>query len=305
MDLSEPLDCLVIGGGPAGLTAAVYLGRFRRRVTLVDKGWSRAEWITLSHNLVGYSDGIAGPVLLEDMRAQARLYGARLQKGAIEAVRRTQAGMFIADIDGSELSAKTVLLATGVTENKPPLPHLAEAVRSGLIRTCPVCDGYEAIDKRVAVLGEGEHAAAEAIFLRTYTAQVTLLLPAYGDDALSKQTRLTLKDAAVAVSHVTVGAVALDGDRVVVLEVEDGKIHRFDMVYSAFGTTAQSQIAQTLKARVDPAARLLVNRHQQTSVDGLYAAGDLVRGLNQICIAEGEAAIAATAIHHHLPTAFV
>ena len=295
----------MIGGGPAGLTAAVYLGRFRRRVTLVDKGWSRAEWITLSHNLVGYSDGIAGPVLLEDMRAQARLYGARLQKGAIEAVRRTQAGMFIADIDGSELSAKTVLLATGVTENKPPLPHLAEAVRSGLIRTCPVCDGYEAIDKRVAVLGEGEHAAAEAIFLRTYTAQVTLLLPAYGDDALSKQTRLTLKDAAVAVSHVTVGAVALDGDRVVVLEVEDGKIHRFDMVYSAFGTTAQSQIAQTLKARVDPAARLLVNRHQQTSVDGLYAAGDLVRGLNQICIAEGEAAIAATAIHHHLPTAFV
>ena len=72
--MSEMLDCLVIGGGPAGLTASIYLGRFRRRVTVIDKGWSRAEWITLSHNLPGFPNGIAGPALLEAMRAQARLY---------------------------------------------------------------------------------------------------------------------------------------------------------------------------------------------------------------------------------------
>jgi thioredoxin reductase (NADPH) len=304
MHMSEALDCLVIGGGPAGLTASIYLGRFRRRVTVIDKGCSRAEWITLSHNLPGFAHGVPGPVFLEDMRCQARLYGADLQKGAIEAVRRREGGGFTATIDGVDLSAKTVLLATGVIENKPPLPHLADAVKRGLIRTCPICDGYEAIGKRVAVLGAGEHAAAEALFLRTYSDQITLLLPAYGADVLTEETRRSLKNASVVVTHVAVGAVSLDDDGVVALEVEDGKIHRFDVVYSAFGTTSQSQLATALAARVDPAGRLFVSEHQQTSIEGLYAAGDLVRGLNQICVANGEAAIAATAIHNHLPRMF-
>ena len=300
----ETLDCLVIGGGPAGLTASIYLGRFRRRVTVIDKGWSRAEWITLSHNLPGFPNGIAGPALLEAMRAQARLYGASLRTGVVEALRRTDDGRFTARLDGVDLSASTVLLATGVIENKPPVPHLADAVKRGLIRTCPICDGYEAIGKRVAVLGTGEHAAAEALFLRTYCDQITLLLPADGADVLSDETRRSLQPATVIVTHVTIGAVSLEDDGVVALEVEDGKIHRFDLVYSAFGTTSQSQLANALQAHADPSGRLLVNEHQQTSVEGLYAAGDVVRGLNQISVANGEAAIAATVIHNALPKAF-
>jgi thioredoxin reductase (NADPH) len=91
---------------------------------------------------------------------------------------------------------------------------------------------------------------------------------------------------------------------VTALTAEDGRMHRFDAVYSAFGTTAQTQLARTLKARMDHEGRLLVNEHQETSVKGLFAAGDLVRGLNQISVANGEAAIAATAIHNQLPHAF-
>jgi thioredoxin reductase (NADPH) len=302
--MTEPLDCLVIGGGPAGLTAAIYLGRFRRRVTVIDKGWSRAEWITRSHNLPGFLEGIAGPALLVAMRAQARRYGAHLQIGAIEAVGRLTHQVFSARIHGADITAKTVLLATGVVENSPPLPHLAEAVKHGLIRTCPICDGYEALGKRVAVLGSGEHAAAEALFLRTYTDQLTLLLPAYGADALSESTCAALKRARVAVLHVSVGAVSLDDDGVIALAVEDGEIHHFDLAYSAFGTTAQSQLAGALAAETDEAGRLVVDAHQQTSIAGLYAAGDVVRGLNQICVADGEAAIAATAIHNGLPKPF-
>lgn len=302
--MSGVLDCLVIGGGPAGLTAATYLGRFRRRVTVVDKGWSRAEWITLSYNLAGFARGIAGPVLLEDMRVQARLYGAHLQKGEVEAVTPVEGGGFTARINGADLVASTVLLTTGVIENKPPLPHLADAVKSGLIRTCPICDGYEAIGKRIAVLGVSEHAAAEALFLRTYSDQITLLLPVSGGNALSEQTRQALAEAAVLVTHVTVGAVPLDESGVVALEVEDRKLHHFDIVYSAFGTTSQSQLVKALPARADPSSRLFVNEHQQTSIDGFYAAGDVVRGLNQICVANAEAAIAATAIHNHLQRTF-
>jgi thioredoxin reductase (NADPH) len=302
--VSGMLDCLVIGGGPAGLTAATYLGRFRRRVTVVDKGWSRAEWMTLSHNLPGFAHGIAGPVLLEDMRAQARLYGANLQKGEVEDVQQVEDGGFTALIDGAKLSTSTVLLATGVMENKPPLPHLADAVKSGLIRTCPICDGYEAIGKRIAVLGAGQHAAAEALFLRTYSDQITLLLPACGADVLPEQTRRLLEHAKIVVTHVTVGAVSLNESGVVALEVEDGKVHHFDIVYSAFGTTSQSQLAKARRARADPSGRLFVNEHQQTSIEGFYAAGDVVRGLNQICVANAEAAIAATAIHNRLQRTF-
>jgi thioredoxin reductase (NADPH) len=302
--MSEVLDCLVIGGGPAGLTASTYLGRFRRRVTVIDKGWSRAEWITLSHNLPGFAGGIAGPALLEDMRLQARRYGASLQTGFVEALRQSDEGRFIATVGGLDMTANTVLLATGVIENRPPLPHLADAVKHGLIRTCPICDGYEAIGKRVAVLGAGEHAAAEALFLRTFCEQVTLLLPLDAAGAVSADTRRSLELAAVVIKHVALGAVSLDDDGVVALEVEDGKIHRFDLVYSAFGTTSQSQLASALQARADPSGRLFVDEHQQTSVEGLYAAGDVVRGLNQIAVADGEAAIGATAIHNHLPKVF-
>jgi thioredoxin reductase (NADPH) len=303
-NMSALLDCLVIGGGPAGLTASIYLGRFRRRVTVIDKGWSRAEWITLSHNLPGFPNGIAGPALLEDMRSQARRYGSTLQKGVVDALRQTDKECFVATIEGIDVLASTVFLATGVIENKPPLAHLADAVKRGLIRTCPVCDGYEAIGKRIAVLGVGEHAAAEALFLRTFSDQITLMLPAYGAGTFSDKTQQLLESAAVMITHVTVGAVSLGEDGVMALEVEDGKIHRFDLVYSAFGTTSQSQLADALQARADLSGRLFVNEHQQTSVAGLYAAGDVVRGLNQISVANGEAAVAATAIHNYLPRAF-
>ena len=299
--MSDVLDCLVIGGGPAGLTAAIYLGRFRRRVLVVDKGWSRAEWIRLSHNLPGYPDGIAGPALLENLRLQARLYGAVLQKGVVENLRREDNGLFVAEVDGVTISARTVLLAAGVVENKPPLEHVADAVKHGLIRTCPICDGYESIGKRIAVLGNGEHAAAEGLFLRTFAAHVTLLLSVADARNLTAETRTKLENAAIVISHVTVGAVSLGADGVTAISVEDGESHHFDAVYSAFGIAPQTMLATSVGAKIDPANRLFVGEHQETSIDGLFAAGDLVRGLNQISVAEGEAAIAATAIHNRLP----
>jgi thioredoxin reductase (NADPH) len=295
---AEALDCLVIGGGPAGLTAAIYLGRFRRQAMVVDKGWSRAEWIRLSHNLPGFPEGIEGPVLLERMRRQAHLYGVEQGKGEISTLERT-GDVFTAEMEGFAIEARTVILATGVVENKPPLPHLADAVKRGLIRTCPICDGYESIDKTIAVLGDGEHAAAEALFIRTYTSRLTLIL--VGEDVrLSPATMAALSAAGIAVSHVGVRGVSLEQTDVAALYAEDGQVHRFDAIYTAFGTTSQSQLARALGARIDEGGRLFVDEHQQTSVDGLFAAGDLVRGLNPISVADGEAAIAATAVHNRL-----
>jgi thioredoxin reductase (NADPH) len=302
--MSDVLDCLVIGGGPAGLTAAIYLGRFRRRVLVVDKGWSRAEWITKSHNLPGFPEGVAGPVLLGNLRAQARHYGAVIETGVVDALLCDDEGVFTAKAGPSILTARTVILATGVIENKPPVAHVADAVKRGLIRTCPICDGYEIIGKHVAVLGNGEHAAREALFLRTYTDKLSLLLMATEMTELSQDTQRSLQSAGIGVTHVVIGSVSLGGNGVTVLYVEDTQTHRFDAIYSAFGTISQTMLATGLGARMDSSNRLFVDEHQATSVDGLFAAGDLVRGLNQISVAEGEAATASTAIHNRLPKIF-
>jgi thioredoxin reductase (NADPH) len=312
--MGEALDCLVIGGGPAGLTAAVYLGRFLRSVMVIDKGWSRAEWIPQSHNLPGFPDTVAGSVLLERMRAQAQLYGAVLTSGEVERLDLGVDGLFVAQGSwtpppglrkaadqgsGDTVSARTVLLATGVIENKPPVPHMADAVKRGLIRTCPICDGFESRGKHVGVLGLGEHAAAEALFLRTYTDKLSLLLVG-ATDALSETTRAKLAAQNIAVNHVGPGAVRLEQDGATALTAEDGQVHHLDIIYSAFGTTPQTSLVERLGARMDDDGRLRVDSHQESSIEGLFAAGDVVRGLNQISVANGEASIAATAIHNRL-----
>jgi thioredoxin reductase (NADPH) len=302
--MSDILDCLVIGGGPAGLTAGIYLGRFRRHVLVVDKGWSRAEWITQSHNLPGFPNGIAGPVLLGNLRTQARLYGATLETGIVDSLLREGNELFSVKISTRTLLARTVILSTGVVENKPPVAHVADAVKRGLIRTCPICDGYENIGKNIAVLGDGEHAAAEALFLRTFTTKLSLLLMATDPTILSEDTKRALRAAGIGVAHVVVGSVSVGDDGVTMLSVEDAQTHRYDAIYSAFGTTPQAMLAIGLGAQMDSSNRLFVDAHQATSVEGMYAAGDLVRGLNQISVAEGEAATAATSVHNRLPKAF-
>jgi len=299
--MRTPLDCLIVGGGPAGLTAATCLGRFRRRVTIIDKGWSRAEWITRSHNIPGFPFGIAGPELLDLMRAQASSYGAAIEHDSVTDIARAADGMFTVSVSARTIQARTILLASGVVENKPPLAHFADAVKRGIIRTCPICDGYEAIGKRVAVIGSGEHAAAEALFLRTFSSDVSLLLMADDDAILTDNTVSRLHAASILVNHVLGGSVSVGSDGLTEVSIEDGGKHLFNLVYSAFGTTAQSMLAMDLGARVDDARRLFVTEHQETSIPGLYAAGDVVRGLNQITVADGEAAIAATAIHNSLP----
>ncbi len=298
--MAEGLDCLVIGGGPAGLTAAIYLARFRRSVSVVDGGKSRAGWIPRSHNLPGFPDGVEGPVLLENMRVQARRYGAVLREGLVTALSRSDDGLFRARLGEAALTARTVLLATGVVENEPRLPDVFDATRRGLIRVCPICDGYEITGKRVGIIGNSDHAAAEALFLRTYTAHLTLML--VGDsDELPPARRQALHELGICVTRAPIEEVRIEDARICALCTLDGALHAFDVLYSAFGTTPQSVLARGLGADMDDCGKLCTGERQETSVEGLYAAGDVVRGLNQISVATGEAAIAATAIHNRLP----
>ena len=269
----ERYDAIVVGAGPAGLTAATYLARFRRRVLVMRAGPSRASWIPESHNTPGFPHGVGGNELLRRLTEQAAAFGAEFRDLRVD--RLSRAGdMFEVSGQGQVVEAPAVLLATGVLDRMPDIDGLDDAVRRSLVRMCPICDAYEAIDKRIAVLGDGGLAQREAAFLRTYSDQVSVI----GEYN---------------------GRIELTGDTAE-WTAPDGAAQSFDHLYLALGCSPQSALAVDGGARRDDEGNLVVDAHQMTSIDGLYAAGDVVRGLNQIAVATGEAAIAATAIHNQL-----
>jgi thioredoxin reductase (NADPH) len=136
------LDCLIVGGGPAGLTAAIYLARFRRRTRLIDAGFSRAALIPKSHNFPGFPDGISGVEILARLNAHATRYGAHVERGRVSELRCREDGVFVATAEGRSLTARRVILATGVVDSLPEIEGLKDHIRTGRIRLCPVCDGF-------------------------------------------------------------------------------------------------------------------------------------------------------------------
>ncbi len=292
------LDCLVIGAGPAGLTAGIYLARFRRRFLVIDGSASRAALIPRSHNCPGFPDGITGFELLDRLREQAQRYGAEIRPGCIESLRKLPDGSFVATGTLGEIHAKTVLLATGTVDIEPELPDVQDAVRRGLIRHCPICDAFEAIDKRVGVIGHGQHALKEALFLSDYTRNLTVFT--LGEALKAQQDTLAKARAAeIRIVDAPVISVQLEDDRIEALQTQDGQVYRFDYLYSALGARERSELAAMLDAELDEQGSIkILDAHQRTSVEGLFAAGDVVADLNQISVAYAHAARASVAIHN-------
>lgn len=300
--MTDPtLDCLIVGGGPAGLTAAVYLARYRRRVRIVDAGESRAATIPVSHNYPGFPGGVAGTALLARLGAQAMRYGIDVTRGRVDAL--TRDGAFVARVGDQFIRATTVLLACGVIDRKPTAADpaaLRDGTAAGLIRWCPVCDGYEAIGKDVALIAAPESAVEHALFLRSYTDRLTLLVEsthgALGPDDLTR-----LQEAGIRTVQAPIARIRIGGDRHVHVAFAQEPESQFDVLYPMLGADAQSSLATALGAQCDAQGELVVDPHQSTTVPGLYAAGDLVKALNQMTVGMGHAAIAATAIHNALP----
>lgn len=299
--MPELHDCLIVGAGPAGLTAATYLARFHRDIVVVDAGHSRARWIPASHNCPGFPFGVAGNELLARFRTHAEEYDVRIEDGRIDRLERDGEGRFLSwDRDGTCRRARCVILATGVVDRLPELEGVEEAIACGAVRLCAVCDGYEACDDAIGVLAPLEEAVGHASFLRTFSRQVVAIETG---ETVAQARREELEALALEAGVELFGpprrlALAEGACRV---EYGNGHQLTLDTLYPVLGSDAQSSLALALGARCDDNQELVVDSRLQTSVDGLYAIGDVVSALNQISVAVGHAAIAATAVHRRLP----
>ncbi|MES2631934.1 MAG: NAD(P)/FAD-dependent oxidoreductase [Pseudomonadota bacterium] len=294
----ETLDCLVIGGGAAGLTAAMYLGRYRRRVLVIDDGKSRLWMIPMSRNVLGFPDGIAGTDLLDRLRDHATRFDVQQVQGRVDRLERDGEG-FVAHAGDQVFRARKVILATGACDIAPEIEDLQDSLKAGNVRFCPVCDGFETQGQRVAVMGREVHGLRESAFVAGFGNSVTWL--SMGSRKAVPATELERLEALkinVADGHPR--AIRCTPGEGVRVETHDGQTLEFDVLYPALGLTHASDLATALGAQAQEDGQLEVDEHYQTSVPGLYAAGDVAAGLNQINVAAGQAAIAATDVHNRL-----
>jgi thioredoxin reductase (NADPH) len=238
--------------------------------------------------------GIGGEEFLTTLTEQALQYGVPVRRAHVSALTHDDS-IFTVQTEGGTLYSRYVLLATGVRDHLPDIEGAAEAVKRSLLRVCPIYDAFEAIDKRIAVIGDGAVGKREAEFLRNYSDQVTLL-----DNTPSARAPIPEPMSSHGIERISIrlSELKIKNDRVTLSSVHGER--DFDVVYLALGGSPQRDLACSLLAACDEHGALLVNAHQETSVPRLYAAGDLVRGLNQVVVAGAESAIAATDIHNKL-----
>jgi thioredoxin reductase (NADPH) len=266
---------------------------------LVDSGQSRAARIPRSHNHPGFPEGVNGLELLGRMREQLGRCGSEVMSDSVTAIACRPNGLFAVTVGPRTWLATHVLLATGVVDVEPPLPNVLEAVRRGLVRQCPICDAFEVIDRSILVIGRGLTGLGEALFLRGYTSRIVLATLGEKLD-LDEASAQRMHEAGIEAVETPIADITIDNDRICRLVCADGRVLAFDAIYSALGIHPRSDLAASLGLALRPDRRIVTDDHQRTSVEGCYAAGDIVTGLNQLGVAMAQAEIAAVDIHNRI-----
>lgn len=294
----DQADVAIVGAGPAGLTAALYLARYHRRVVVLHDGTSRALRGPLARNVPGFPDGVAGRALVQLMVRQATEVGAEIIEAHIDDIGRGPGGFVLRGGEGT-WTARAVILATGVDMNEVDLPREVHerAIADGVLRYCPICDGYEGTDRVLGVIGCDSNGAAEALFLRQFTRDVTLMPLNWSE--LTVDETAQLKAAGVRVLHGALDRLEPHADRMVV-HLAGGRVVTVDTLYPALGLRPRSELGLRLGLPGGRGDCLGPETPLGSGTPGVWAAGDVVEGLDQITVAMGHGAIAATKAHNWL-----
>lgn len=305
-ETGEQLDCAIIGAGPAGLTALTYLARFHRRAVALGGAGPRPRLLLIdrTYNLPGYPQGVSGTEILRRLREQAEEMGGVVQDAVAQRVDGSNGDFTVAVEDGPSLRARSVILAMGVHDIEPDIPGIGHHAGK-FLRYCPVCDGYEHTGKRLGIVGSGLAVARHALFLETFSNHISIFLHGKSPESLGRY-RQTIENKGIDVFEPRVvsvmeGQSAADSDYLGCgVCLEDASEHPLAVLYGAMGCELHLDPVRHLNLDTDEEGYIITDTNQQTSVPGMYAAGDLVSQINQISVAFGQAAVAAVRIHNML-----
>ncbi len=299
-DGTTEYEVVVVGGGPAGLTAALYTTRLTHDTAVVDRGGGRAAMMLDTHNVIGVTEEISGNELLATAKEQLEGYGTDLRRGVVTDARRVDGRFELSSSEGT-LTTDAVVLATGFSDGRPdpPLPRTGRG-----LHWCLHCDGYMFVDEPVYVMGHNDAAAHVAMILLNFTDEVDLLLRG-AEPTWSEETEALIRGHPVEIVEAEIESMFKDEEDPSWLggfEFADGRRREYTGGFAMYGGEYNAELADQLGCERTDDGRVVVDEDGRTSVDGVYAVGDLTPGNKQIPIAMGEGAKAGIAIHKQLRT---
>jgi thioredoxin reductase (NADPH) len=300
-DKSE-YEVVVVGGGPAGLTAALYATRLGHDAVVIDRGGGRAAMMLDTHNVIGVTEEASGNEFLATAVEQIESYGGEYARGMVSAVDFAESSdrRFAVETGGGHVYADRLVFATGFNDRRPdpPLPRTGRG-----LHYCLHCDAYLFVDEPTYVMGHGESAAHVAMLMVNFTPDVDLLLN--GDEPTwSEETDRQLRGHPVEVVPEEVTAIAREDDSAWLagFEFADDSTREYRGGFAMYGAAYNNDLPESLGCAINDDGTVVVDDHCRTTVEGVYAVGDLTPDHNQIPVAMGEGAKAGIAIHKELRT---
>ncbi|WOD63363.1 NAD(P)/FAD-dependent oxidoreductase [Niallia taxi] len=296
--MKKTFDCVIIGGGIAGLQAAIQLGRYKHNVLVIDSGIGRSILCKSYHNILGYPDGISGTELRQKGRQQAESLGVEFLSMTATNVEK-QDDYFVIDTESGQYEAKRLLLATGIIDNIPPFAELYPCLGIS-VYLCPDCDGYEVKNKKTIVIGNGKVGANMALTLTYWTKE--LVYVNHGGEAIGEEVQKKLAEQNIPVIDKEIKKVEADGSSLQGFTLNDGEFLDGKHGFIAFGgNIVKSELAKQLGVEILENNHISVNgRTKMTNVENVWAAGDVVAHSEQVTIAMGDGSQAAIWIHKSL-----
>jgi thioredoxin reductase len=291
-------DVVVVGGGPAGLCAALWLARYLHKVVVVDSGDPR-NWETRGINGYLGHQGIRSPELRKLGRAECEQFGVEFVDGIVDEAINEAGELFEVRLrDGATIESQRILLAIGIKDVWPEIPGL-DRCYGETIHVCPDCDGYETRGKKTVVVGKGRKAVGLALALTTWTRQIVICTN--GEDADMTQPLLDrLKPLNIPVLEAPISCVVSKSSEISGLELEGGMSLDCERLYFAIGQYPADDLGAQLGCKRDDMGRLVIDDRNHTSVKYVYAAGDIAPGPQLAIGAAASGAVAAMAIHASL-----
>lgn len=287
-------DCIVIGAGPGGVQAAIYLGRYNREVLLIDRGGGRTSHARLIENVLTHRL-ISGAEIIQRGLEQAAGFNVRIVTGLVTRVEKND--LFVVSLAGSAFQSRSVIVSTGVSDNFPPIERLHRFLGTSYL-TCVDCDGYRTTHKKLIVTGDSLSAANLALAMKQmYTKDITFIpwqfsLPASWAEVLGEEGIRIVEARPVSI----IGTVVMEG-----LELADGTRIPCEMIMASFGIRLNDDFLGALQLKKDAQNfKYVTNSVYESSLSGLYIVGPLNTGQDQVVIAAGEGATAAIDINKRL-----